>query len=86
MSAAPCPDPTDRVNGMRTFTRNSFDDTVTYTCIMGFELIGNVSIMCAQVDVNSEAFSPAAPVCRHEYCMNIPIELLHVCSYMCTHK
>ena len=65
MSAVLCPDPADRANGMGTFTGNSFDDTVTYTCITGFELIGNVSIMCAEVDMNSAAFSPAAPVCMY---------------------
>ena len=52
------------------FTGNSVSDTATYTCNMGFELIGNVSATCTQVDVNSAAFSPAAPECRREYYMN----------------
>ena len=51
---------------MVTVTGNSVDDTATYTCNSGFELIGNASATCSQVDVNSAAFSPAAPECRRE--------------------
>ena len=64
--AALCPDPADIVNGMVTLTGNSVGDTATYTCNLDFELIGNASATCTQVDVNSSAFSPAAPVCRRE--------------------
>ena len=56
---------------MVTFTSNSVGDTATYTCNSGFELIGNATVTCSQMDVNSAAFSPASPVCRREYCMNI---------------
>ena len=68
-SAALCPDPDDVVNGMVMFTGNSVADTATYTCNSSFELIGNASVTCTQVDVNSAAFTPAVPVCRREYCM-----------------
>ena len=68
-SAALCPDPADIVNGMMMFTGNSVGDNATYTCNSGFELIGSASTTCMQVDVNSATFSPAAPVCRREYCM-----------------
>ena len=68
-SAALCPDPADIVNGMVTFTGNSVGDTATYTCNSGFELIGNTSTNCVQVDVNITTFIPAAPVCRREYCV-----------------
>ena len=70
-STALCPDPAHIVNGMVTFTGNSVGDTATYTCNLDFELIGNASVMCTQVDVNSAAFSPAAPVCTRECCVNI---------------
>ena len=57
---------------MVTFTSNSVGDTATgYSCNSGFELIGNATVTCSQMDVNSAAFSPASPVCGREYCMNI---------------
>ena len=49
------------------FTGNSVGDTVTYTCNLGFELIGNVTTTCTQVDANSAVFQPAPPFCRREY-------------------
>ena len=72
-SAALCPDPADIVNGMVTFTGNFVGDNATYTCNPGFELIGDVTIACTLVDVNSAAFSPLPPVCRREYRMNVTI-------------
>ena len=56
---------------MVTFSGNSVDDAVNYTCNSGFELVGNATATCTQVDVNSAAFSPVPPVCMREYCMNI---------------
>ena len=72
-STALCPDPAHIVNGMVTFTGNSVGDTANYTCNLDFDLIGSASVMCIQVDVNSAAFSPAAPVCRRECCMIMSI-------------
>ena len=66
-STALCPDPAHIVNGTVTFSGNSVGDTATYTCIPGFELIGNASATCMQVDMNIAAFAPAAPVCRRKY-------------------
>ena len=68
-SVALCPDPADIVNGMVTFTGNSVGDTAIYTCNSGFELIGNTSTTCMQVDMNIATFIAAAPVCRREYCV-----------------
>ena len=65
-STALCLDPPDIVNGTVTFTGNSVGDTATYTCDPGFELVGNASVTCTQVDVNSAAFAPTVPVCRRE--------------------
>ena len=65
-----CPDPVDPVNGMVTFSGNSVDDNATYSCNMGFELVGSSTAMCTQVDANSAEFSPAPPVCRRKYCIN----------------
>ena len=65
-SAALCTDPVDIVNGMVTFTGNSIGDTATYTCNSGFELIGDATTTCTQVDANSAVFQPAVPVCRRE--------------------
>ena len=64
--AALCPDPTDPVNGMVTFTGNSVSDTATYSCTVGFELVGSTTATCIQEDVNSAAFLPAPPVCRRK--------------------
>ena len=65
--AALCPGPADIVNGTVTFIGNSVGDTATYNCNSGFELIGNASLTCTQLEVSSAVFSPAAPVCRREY-------------------
>ena len=64
-----CPDPVDPVNGMVTFTGISVNDTVTYSCNVGFELVGSGTAMCTEVDANSAAFSPVPPVCRRKYCI-----------------
>ena len=66
LCAALCPDPVDPVNGMVIFAGNSVNDTTTYSCNMGFELVGSANVTCTQVDVNSAGFSPAPPVCRRK--------------------
>ena len=66
-SAALCPDPVDIVNGVVTFIGNSVGETATYTCNSGFELIGDPTTTCTQVDVNTAEFQPAPPICRREY-------------------
>ena len=66
-----CPDPVDHVNGMVTFSGNSVDDNATYSCNMGFELVSSSTALCTQVDANSAEFSPAPPVCRRKYCINM---------------
>ena len=66
-SAALCPDPDGILNGMVTFTGNSGGDTATYTCNSGFELIGDATTTCTQVDDNSATFPPVPPPeCRRE--------------------
>ena len=65
-SAALCPGLVDIDNGMMTSTGNSIGDTATYTCDMGFELIGSVTTTCTRVDVNFAIFKPAPPSCRRE--------------------
>ena len=66
-----CPDPVDPMNGMVTFSGNSVDDNATYSCNMSFELVGSSTAMCTQVDANSAEFSPAPPVCRSKYSINM---------------
>ena len=66
-SAALCPDPVDIVNGMVTFTGNSVGETATYTCDPGFNLFGDPTTTCTQVDANSASFQPTPPVCSGEY-------------------
>ena len=66
-SAALCDDPLGIDHGMVTFTGNSVDDTATYSCDPGFELIGDVVETCTQVNESFAAFSPELPVCRREY-------------------
>ena len=56
---------------MVTFTGNSVDDSATYSCDMGFELVGSTTVTCTRVDVNSAAFSPVPPVCRRKLCLNV---------------
>ena len=65
-SAALCTDPVNIVNGMVTFTGNSIGDAATYTCNSGFELIGDATTTCTQVDASSATFQPAVPFCRRE--------------------
>ena len=68
-SAALCPNPPPLANAMVTFTGNSVGDTATYTCNVGFELIGDPTTICkAATDGNSAAF-PAVPppMCSREY-------------------
>jgi CUB/sushi domain-containing protein len=62
-----CPDPESIDNGMVTFTGNSIDDTVSYTCDLGYKLIGTEITTCTQADANTAKFSPPPPVCIREY-------------------
>ena len=54
---------------MVTFTANSVGDTATYSCNMGFELVGSATVTCTQLNVNSATFSPVPPVCRRKWCI-----------------
>ncbi len=65
--AALCDNPVDIGNGMVTFNGNSIGDVATYTCNVGFELIGNGTATCTQVDMDRAEFQPAPPSCRREY-------------------
>lgn len=62
-----CLDPTDPANGMVSFTTTSIDDTATYKCNEGFELIGVTSTTCTGISEDSAAFSPDAPTCRRKF-------------------
>ena len=67
-----CSDSVGIENGMVTITGNSVGDIATYTCDPGFELIGNMTATCTQVDMNSAVFQlQELPSCRREYCMNV---------------
>ena len=67
-TAALCDDPPEIINGMVTFTGNSVGDTATYTCNLGFEMIGINTTTCIQVNVNSATYpSIPPPECRREY-------------------
>ena len=56
---------------MVTFTGNSVDDTATYSCNTGFELVGSATTTCTRINVNSTVFLPVPPVCRRKYCMSM---------------
>ena len=58
-----CPDLVDPVNGMVMMTGNSEDDTATYSCDPGFELVGEMTRICQS---NSE-WSGAPPICRRRF-------------------
>ena len=64
-----CPDPDEPVNGVVTFTGNSMDDTATYTCNMGFELVGSATATCTLEEV--AAFFPEPPQCRRKLRINV---------------
>ena len=65
--AALCDNPVDIDNGTVTFNGNSVGDVATYTCELGFELIGDKNTTCTLVDMDSAEFQPAPPSCRREY-------------------
>ena len=52
---------------MVTLNGNSVGDMATYTCDLGFELIGNATTTCTLVDMDSAEFQPEPPSCRREY-------------------
>ena len=63
--AALCFELTAPTNGGVTSTGISIGDTATYTCDVGFELVGTATATCtAAVDGNSAGYTPAAPTCR----------------------
>ena len=64
---------------MVTFTGNSIDDTATYTCNMGFELVGNATTICTLEEVAT--FSPEPPECRRKLRMQVIGET--TCLYCC---
>ena len=64
---------------MVTFTGNSIDDTATYTCNMGFELVGNATATCTLEEVAT--FSPEPPECRRKLRMHVIGET--TCLYCC---
>ena len=66
LCTALCPDPVDPMNGMVTFTGMSVNDNATYSCNVGFELVGSATVTCTQMDVNSAGFSPVPPECRRK--------------------
>ena len=67
-TAALCDNPPEIINGMVTFTGNSVGDTATYTCNLGFEMIGINTATCTQETVNSATYpSIPPPECRREY-------------------
>ena len=49
-----------------TFNGNSIGDMATYTCGLGFQLIGCSATTCTLVDMDSAEFEPAPPSCRRE--------------------
>ncbi len=65
-SAALCDVPVDIGNGMVTFNDIQPGDMATYTCNLGFELIGNATSTCTLVDADSAEFQPAPPSCSRE--------------------
>ena len=66
-SAALCNDSVDINNGMVTFNGISVGDMATYTCDLGFELVGATATTCTLVDTDSAEFQPAPPSCIREY-------------------
>ena len=56
---------------MVAFNGNSVNDTATYSCGMGFELVGSATVTCTQVNVSSSTFSPVPPVCRRKWIIHV---------------
>ena len=69
-SLAVCSSPSSPSNGAVTSAGNSVGDTATYTCNIGFELIGYAEATCMlSTDGNSASFMPAQPICRRKFAM-----------------
>ena len=49
------------------FTNLTVGSIASYTCDLGFELIGDPITTCTQVDMDNAAFEPAPPSCRREF-------------------
>ena len=62
LSIALCPDLTDPANGAVMMTGNSVDDTATYTCDMGYELVGVMTVTCQ----SNGMWDNPPPVCRRK--------------------
>ena len=63
--SALCTNASSPSNGEVTSAGNSVGDTATYTCNIGFELIGQAVATCTQAsDRNSATIVPAPPVCQ----------------------
>ncbi len=62
-----CDDPVDIDNGTVTINGILPGDMATYTCDLGFEPIGDTTVTCTLLNMNSAEFQPAPPSCRREY-------------------
>ena len=56
---------------------------VTYTCDLGFELIGDTMTTCTLMDMDSVVLQPTLPFCRREYIVST---IIVECSYNINHQ
>ena len=63
-----CPDLSDPANGTVTQSGNSEDDTATYTCSDGYELVGSEVLNCQ----SDGTWDDSPPVCRREFFPRAP--------------
>ena len=65
-----CPELSAPANGNVTFTSRNVGDTATYTCDVGFELIGNAMRTCTLLDPPIFDWSLSVPACRRKSKIN----------------
>ena len=69
--AALCSVPTAPTNGGVTSTGISIGDTATYTCDVGFELVGTATATCTAAADGGSSFIPLAPMCYGKKKINV---------------
>ena len=66
LNTALCEDLPNPVSGSVSLTGNSVGDTATYSCILGFNLVGTITRTCEIVSPSTAEWSSEAPVCERK--------------------
>ena len=66
-SVARCPIPIAPFRGNVMVTGESVNNTATYSCSPGFEIVGTIMATCTEIDENNATFLPEPPTCRRKF-------------------